>query len=56
MREPVLCFGDINILTDKDTSQSEEGDFQAVHFSWYNRHATTVHIHNLIIIPILTQG
>lgn len=56
MRDLVLCFGDINILTDKDTSQSEEGDFQAMHFSWYNRHATTVRIHNLIIIPILKQG
>jgi hypothetical protein len=56
MRDLALCFGDVNILTDKDTSWSEEGDFQAVHFSWYNRHATTVRIHSLIIVPRLTRN
>lgn len=45
----LLCFGDPDILVDKDTSHEEEGNFEAVHFAWYNRHATTVRIDNLII-------
>ncbi|KAG1844455.1 hypothetical protein F4604DRAFT_1596163 [Suillus subluteus] len=40
MSNLILSFGDMNILIDKDTNQGMQGNFQAVHFSWYNRHAT----------------
>lgn len=49
MSNLVLCFSDPDILADKDTCREEEGDFEAVHFAWYNRHATTVRIDNFII-------
>ncbi|KAG2740020.1 hypothetical protein P692DRAFT_20658287, partial [Suillus brevipes Sb2] len=40
MTDLILSFGDLNILIDKDTNQGTQGNFQAVHFSWYNRQAT----------------
>jgi hypothetical protein len=38
----LLAFEDENMLIDKDTKQDADNSFQAVHFSWYNRHATRV--------------
>jgi hypothetical protein len=49
MSDLVLCFSDPDILVDKDTRHGKEPDFEAVHFSWYNRHATTVRFDNFII-------
>ncbi|KAG1868923.1 hypothetical protein C8R48DRAFT_671478 [Suillus tomentosus] len=40
MTDLILSFGNVNILINKDTNQGTQGNFQAVHFSWYNRHAT----------------
>ncbi|KAG2355438.1 hypothetical protein BDR07DRAFT_1255916, partial [Suillus spraguei] len=40
MTDLILSFGDMNILINKDTNQVTQGNFQVVHFSWYNQHAT----------------
>jgi len=38
----LLAFEDENMLINKDTKQDADNSFQALHFSWYNRHATRV--------------
>ncbi|KAH9910184.1 uncharacterized protein B0H18DRAFT_1130546 [Fomitopsis serialis] len=38
----VVCF-DTDPLNDVDTATQTQHEFQAIHFSWYNRHATKGH-------------
>ncbi|KAH9911107.1 uncharacterized protein B0H18DRAFT_864387, partial [Fomitopsis serialis] len=38
----VVCF-DTDPLNDVDTATQTQHDFEAIHFSWYNRHATKGH-------------
>ncbi|KAG1884557.1 hypothetical protein F4604DRAFT_1574409, partial [Suillus subluteus] len=40
LQQLLLAFEDEDLLVDKDTSQDSDNSFQAIHFSWYNRHAT----------------
>lgn len=52
----IACFDDDPLRTVNSSSASEgHSTFEALHFSWYNRHCTTVRVVVFLVVSLILK-